>query len=299
MCFAVRVRWAIIGLALALLLAGLGGCSALRLAYGQAPGLAYWWLDAYADFDGAQTPVVRRGIDDWFAWHRRSELPAYVALLDRLKAESVADTTPARICGWWGEVQDRRQAALREAAGAASELALLVTPQQVRHLEREFAKRNAEDREEFMDEDLDDRAAAALKRAVDRAESLYGAIDDTQRDWLAGELARSPWRPATFLAERERRQQRILALLRPWSDRGGKPAPEVARREVQTLLETYYAPADEAARREQAAVREFNCGLFARFHNRTSAAQRRHLAEKLGGWADDLRLVMAEARQPG
>jgi hypothetical protein len=291
---AVRVRWAIIGLALGLLLAGLGGCSALRLAYGQAPGLAYWWLDAYVDFDGAQTTVVRRGLDDWFAWHRRSEVPTYVAMLERMRSEAVAETTPARICAWWDDVQQRRTAALRQASGAATELALLIGPQQVSHLEREFAKRNAEARDEFMDENPEERAEAALKRAVDRAESLYGALDGEQRRWLAGELARSPWNPAGFLAERERRQQRILALLRPWSVRGGKPAPEVARREVQQLLDTYYTPPSEAARREQAAVREFNCGLFARFHNRTTAEQRSHLAAKFADWAADLRLVQAE-----
>ena len=28
----------------------LSGCGALRLAYGQAPDLVYWWLDGHADF---------------------------------------------------------------------------------------------------------------------------------------------------------------------------------------------------------------------------------------------------------
>jgi hypothetical protein len=38
-----------LGLALAL-----GGCSALRLSYNNAPTLLYWWLDGYADFDKSQ-----------------------------------------------------------------------------------------------------------------------------------------------------------------------------------------------------------------------------------------------------
>ena len=49
-------RW-IIGL-LCLALAGLSGCSALRLGYNTAPELAYWWIDGYADFDDAQAPQV-------------------------------------------------------------------------------------------------------------------------------------------------------------------------------------------------------------------------------------------------
>ena len=29
----------------------LAGCSAVRLAYNQAPDLMYWWLNGYVDFD--------------------------------------------------------------------------------------------------------------------------------------------------------------------------------------------------------------------------------------------------------
>ena len=33
----------------------LTGCSALRFGYNQAPELAFWWLDGYADFDEVQS----------------------------------------------------------------------------------------------------------------------------------------------------------------------------------------------------------------------------------------------------
>ena len=36
-------------------MSALAGCSAVRLAYHQAPELAYWVLDDYADFNGAQS----------------------------------------------------------------------------------------------------------------------------------------------------------------------------------------------------------------------------------------------------
>ncbi len=49
---------AIIG-AVLLLTTLLSGCGALRLVYGQAPELVYWWLDGYVDFDSAQSEKVR------------------------------------------------------------------------------------------------------------------------------------------------------------------------------------------------------------------------------------------------
>ena len=47
---------------IAALLVSLGGCSALRIGYGTAPDLVYWWVDRYVDFNGAQTPKVREAI---------------------------------------------------------------------------------------------------------------------------------------------------------------------------------------------------------------------------------------------
>ena len=56
-----RIKAGIIGgCLLALLL--LGGCSAVRIGYNQAPTLAWWWLDGYLDFDAAQAPQVKAAL---------------------------------------------------------------------------------------------------------------------------------------------------------------------------------------------------------------------------------------------
>ena len=96
---------------IASLCVALGACSALRIGYSQAPDLSYWWLDRYVDFNSAQTPRVRDALQQWFAWHRRSQLPDYAALLARAQAELAADTTPARVCEWQGEVVKRARTA--------------------------------------------------------------------------------------------------------------------------------------------------------------------------------------------
>ena len=70
-----RVRAAIIVAMLCALLPMISGCSALRIGYSTAPDLVYWWLDGYVDFNADQTTRVRAVIAQWFAWHRRAELP--------------------------------------------------------------------------------------------------------------------------------------------------------------------------------------------------------------------------------
>src|SRR4051812_22737216 len=100
------LRAAIIA-ALCLAFASLSGCSAIRLAYGQADGLVFRWLDRYVDFDGPQAYRVREALGAWFAWHRRTQLPDYAELLTSLETDVLADTTAARVCALWSEVRQR------------------------------------------------------------------------------------------------------------------------------------------------------------------------------------------------
>ncbi len=65
----------------------------LKLGYGQASGFGFRWLDRYADFDDAQSLRLRTGLDEWFAWHRRSQLPDYADLLARARTEVLADVS--------------------------------------------------------------------------------------------------------------------------------------------------------------------------------------------------------------
>ena len=64
-----RVRcswlWRIIGVLV--LAASLGACSTVRLAYNNLPELAYWWLDDYLDFTGAQSLRVREELSGQLA----------------------------------------------------------------------------------------------------------------------------------------------------------------------------------------------------------------------------------------
>lgn len=58
-----------------LLLAGvLGACSAAKMAYDRAPDLAYWYLDDYVDFTGAQSLQVKDDLVKFQSWHTLQSL---------------------------------------------------------------------------------------------------------------------------------------------------------------------------------------------------------------------------------
>ena len=264
-----------------------------RLAhwYGSAPDIVYWWLDRYIDFEGGQVPRAHEAIARWFDWHRRTQLPEYADQLARAKVEVVADTTPARVCAWQAELVKRAQLAYAQIAPDAAGILTTVTPRQIAHLERRYDQYNADYRDDFLQADPGRRAEAALKRVVDRAESLYGRLDAEQRNRIVEQLARSPFDPELWLAERRLRQQDALRILRAASQ-GGQ-----TRAEALAALNGYADRLEHSPRpsyqRYVAQLNDFNCAFAANIHNATTPVQRRRAADRIAGWEDDLRAIVA------
>jgi hypothetical protein len=288
----------IIGLAVVLLV--VAGCSMVRLAYDQAPTLVYWWIDGYVDVSGEQAPKLRDAVDAWFAWHRRSQLPEYAALLARAQSEVLEPSTAAQMCAWSAEVERRLDLALEAAVPAAAELMLTLTPEQLLHVERRMAKDNEEARADFLQADAAERQAASFKRTLGRFETLYGRLDAQQRERLAAMLATSTFDPERWLAERRARQRETLRTLTMVSTaaRNGGDRDAVLRQAeaaVRLLVERSLRSPRPDYRAYQQRLKQDNCLLAANMHNAMMPAQRQTARAKLKGWEDDVRALMAAA----
>lgn len=277
----------------ALLLAAalMAGCSAVRFGYNQGPELLYWWLDGYADFDDAQTRLVRERLAQWFAWHRRTQLPDYAALLARMQADVLADTTPDRVCRFWVEIRQRGELAAEQALPAAAELIVTLKPAQLQHIERRYARVNDEFRRDFLDKDPARRLERAVERTVERAEFVYGTLDERQRALVARMVATSPFDADGWYAERLVRQQEALQMMRRLSN---PPADrDAAAATLRVYGERMARSPREAYRRYQERLENYNCAFAATLHNATTPAQRQAAAAKFKGWEADLRILAA------
>jgi Family of unknown function (DUF6279) len=281
----------IIAVACLLLTPWLGGCSAVRLAYNQAGELAYWWADGYVDFDGAQSPRARQAIADWFNWHRSTQLPDYAQLLADWGRLSAGEVSAAQLCAASEDLRARLQRAAERALPDAAQMAASLTPEQLNHLERRLAKNNDDFRRNYLQPEREARRAAALKRAVDRAETFYGTLDARQLALLSTGLAQSPFDAQAWFSERQSLQQQALSQLR----QARAERADTAR--VDALLRQWLAQSLKSPRPAYAAYQqrltEFNCTLMAQLHNSTSPGQRQKLRDKLKGWEDDLRSLAA------
>ncbi|MFO1219075.1 MAG: DUF6279 family lipoprotein [Burkholderiaceae bacterium] len=270
----------------------LAGCSALRLAYNQAPDLMYWWLDGYFDFNDQQTPLVRASVADWLAWHRGDQLPEYAALLARAQQDVAGQATAEQACRWWGELRQRAAIAFDHGVPALADLVRTLKPEQVAHVERRYQKGDDDFRGDFLQASRADRLEASIKRTVSRAELLYGRLDDAQRAQVAQAMAASPFDAQAWFAERQERQREIVQTLR------GLVADAADAGRTQAALRVFAAHAATSPRPAYRAylqqLTDYNCRFAAQLHNSTSPEQRRRAVEKLKGWEDDVRALSAQ-----
>ncbi len=273
-----------------LLLAMLAGCSAVQTGYNNAPTLLYWWLDGYIDFEDAQDRPVRDSLEALHGWHRRQELPAYAELLQRLQRQAPEAVTPGQVCTHLAQARMHLQRLGEQSAEGLARLAPTLQAEQLRHLARQFEKRNQKWRSEWLDGSPAELQERRLERTVDRYEDFYGRLSEAQQALLRQRIAASSFDARLAWAERLRRQQDTLGVLQEHRN-GDRPAHVKA--EMLALVQRSLEPPEPAARAQFESMLQEGCQTIAALHNSASAAQRRRLAERLQAYEADLQALIA------
>ncbi len=275
----------------ALLLVFLGGCSAVKIGYNNAPTLAYWWLDGYVDFNDAQAVQVRDSLTALQAWHRRNELPAYAELLSQAQRLASGPITPQQVCDVSTQVRAHVQRLGEQAAEGMSRMVPTLQPAQLRHLALQFDKHNQTWREEWLDGTPAELAARRLKKTVERAESFYGRLEEPQLRILRQSLAQSSFDARLAWRERLRRQQDMLQVFR---EHGNSDRAAHVKAEILALQQRNLSSPDLAYRAQFERMVLDSCRTLAALHNSASAAQRRELLQTLQDYETDVRTLISE-----
>ena len=280
---------ALVLISLTLLLAA---CSAVRLAYNQSPALTYWWIDGYADLDEVQTARLRQDIDAYFDWHRSSELPRYVERLRQWQQLASVDSTPDLACKQFDHLRSAYLRLIDHGLEPMARLALTLTPQQILHIQRKYAKNNQAFDRDFISGGEERRLDKLMERALDRYETLYGELSPTQLGWLRESIRQSPFDARRINAERLRRQSDLLDTLRALKadpDASVGSATRALRRWHDRVMQS---PLPGFATYSDSLVRS-GCEQFAALHNTTTATQRAHAIRVLKDYEADLRALSA------
>lgn len=278
------------------LLALLVACSTVRLAYNQAPTLVYWWINDHADLNNAQSPQVRRDIDQFLGWHRSSELPGYGVLLQQWQTMATQDISAPQACAQFDAVRSAFMRSSERGVEPLARLALSLSPEQQAHLQRHQEKGNKTFEKDFLRGSPEQRLKKRLDKAVSRSEMIYGRLTPAQRELLQAGLQQSPFDAQTWLQERMRRQadlRQTVQALQKAAGPGGEPTP-AALATARQLLERLVQSPSPGYQAYSRTMTDLGCAQFAALHNSTSAEQRAHAVRVLKGYEDDLRVLVAQ-----
>ncbi|WP_431094966.1 DUF6279 family lipoprotein [Polaromonas aquatica] len=280
----------IIGVLGVMALAGvLQGCSMMKIAYNQAPELVYWHLDSHFDFTDAQTPQVKADLAKLQAWHRQTQLPAYIETLQKLRQQMPSEMDAASACALYADVRSKLIAVSNHMEPAVVALVGTLNPDQLVTLERRFAKGNTEYREDFLDGSPKTRRDKRYKQAVKRAEMLYGDLDEKQLAVIGHRIDNSHFSAPVSYREKLRRQQDALQTLR--SLVAGQATPEKTQAAMKELFERSLNSPDAAYRDYMDKLTQDACTSFAELHNSTTPAQRARAVETLLRYEQDFRTL--------
>jgi hypothetical protein len=288
----------IIGLAALLPLAGLlTACSVVKLAYNQAPELAYLQLDSYFDFNDVQTSRVKDELVKVQRWHRNTQLPAYSEFLRKWQGLLPGDIDEAGVCSAVAEVRSSLLALSARSQPMVAELAPTLDQQQLKHLQRKFGKLNRDYQRDFIDGTPAEQLEKRLDKAVSRAEMLYGTLEKAQLVVLRRQMQQSAFDAGVALAEHRRRQQDALQTLAPLVN--GVATPAQALPAVRAYFERSMNSPNAAYRSYQERFTRDNCRTLALLHNSTTPAQRARAVETVGNYIRDFTILAAQDKAGG
>ena len=159
-------------------LVGLIGCSSLTLAYNQLPLLAGLWANTYLDLDGAQRDRLKEQLQAWQAWHRREELPQWIALLRQAQAALDDGITRDELLALERGARASAERCLQHAAPLAAPLLAGLKPEQWQHLQKKMDEKTAEWQEKHAGKGGPQERA---KRYTSNLERWLGDLDRATR----------------------------------------------------------------------------------------------------------------------
>ena len=270
-------------LAVFLLLCGLSGCSALRLAYDNADTYLRWRAGNYLDLRGEDADELDDRVQDLLAWHRVQVLPKYARLADDAARRFARGLSRQDLVWGYDSTMAQARESLRAAAERVAPLLDRLTPEQIVHLEQRFAEDNRKFARENLRGSEQERRQRRSKRTEERLEDWVGRLSASQLERIGQYSNRAPLLDDLRDRDRRRLQREVLEMLR--AREAQKRLPELAGN-WQKGRGSAFVAANEAWRQQLYA-------MALDIDQMLSPEQRARAVAQLRRYAHDMRVLAA------
>jgi len=265
----------------------ISGCSIISLSYNRLPFLALLELDSVFDLNDEQKKLIRPKLDSWLEWHRNNHLPQYINKLNVWEKLVLQDLTPAQFCTEIDEIRVLVNEAAIQLIPALVPIAKTLSQDQMKHWNNYQIKKDKEFLENFgqgtKGEVVNDNR---LKKAISRAEMLYGSLTEDQKKQLSKRLETSIFNAEQVLPERKRRHADAVNAVMLIQN-GAEPTETLKKVWINSQQSSNPNYAIYSKKMFQDG-----CSQLSELHNRTTPEQRLNAAQKIQGYANDFQSLL-------
>ncbi len=163
-----------------LLVALMTSCGAAKIAYNSLDIIIPWFLDDYVSFNETQEQAIATILNQQLEWHRETQLPGYIQLLDKIQQDAKINVNKDQVTGYYNTTQNMwRTMAVRLTPDVATVLATL-DDEQVKELIDSLKYENEELKSEFVDQSPEELQEGRIDRMIDRFERWLDELTPQQ-----------------------------------------------------------------------------------------------------------------------
>lgn len=269
-------------------------CSLVRLGYNYGESISYWWLDSYVDFDANQRGWFSDDIANWFAWHRKTQLPDYANLLTQEQQRLQHPVTQAELLAEYGAFKKRIMVAIDKALPDLADLALSLQPAQIAHIEKKFASTNETYRKDYLRGDVEKRQKFRYEKVMEQAEYWFGSFSAEQKTLIRKSSDARVLNNEVRMAVRLQHQQDLIRILK--KIQAEKPSRDTAMQMLNEYLNNlveHYGGVEHQSFFD--ASRDGMAELTTVIINCTTPQQKAHAVKRLQYWIDNFNALATAA----
>ena len=271
----------------------LGGCSAIRIGYNQADTIALWTANDYFDLEPAQRQTFNERFERFHEWHRRTQLPDYVALLGDARARVERGVTREDILWVSDTLKARYRAMVEYTVADMAAILATVSDEQVDYLQKHFREVNRKfAKENWLNDPPEKRRKKIAERFIDRLDHWTGPLSPEQERRITALYGELPPVAQLRHADRMRRQKEFVKLLAL-----RKNTAEFTPKLRHWLLNWEEGRAPEYEKVLSDLV-DKNVEFYLALDRLVTREQRQHVAERLQKYADAFRELSQAGKPP-
>lgn len=258
----------------------IASCSLIKTGYNNAPSLTIFWLDDYFSFTQAQNLVLKPSLQTLHNWHRQSQLPSYIVLLQELQNNFAKDQISAsETCEKLDEIRVNIRTVQLESIPIIIEIAPLLSDKQLGRFQQKLDKRSEKWKADWWQESKQGQLEVRLEKTENFAQKVYGDLSVAQLNLLKQRLVQANINPEISYKEIQRRNEdafTILSTLQKPTLQKQPLSEEEKSQLVKAGFDRMQKSSNQAYQNYADELTKHTCETIANLHSSTNDQQKLH-----------------------